>query len=404
MPTVSLYDLLCRLDDQTYFAFTHDFAGLQGYPGFETQIASASKPLVKLGYGQRPDIKLVDLLQLCSKREHAVFTFLSYELKNRIDSLKTNSRSLLSDFPDMLAFEDEGIQDQPVNDFELNCKINNLSMINFIQSLSKEEYIDKVNEIKELIREGEVYELNFCMNFHAYEVKIDPLELFCRLVKTSPMPFAGLYKLNDQYILSASPERFISYNGKTVFSQPIKGTLSEFSVKNKAEAESRLRNSEKEIAENLMIVDLVRNDLNRICKPGSVKVDELFGVYHFPGLYHMISTVSGLPSDLHEALNCIWSSFPMGSMTGAPKISAMKWIDRMETHARGPFSGSIGYIKPNGSFDFNVLIRSLFYDRKSELLSYSAGSAITIDSDPEHEYEECLLKAERINRLLKNFA
>ncbi len=399
---ISLHQLLHQLDRQPYFAFTHDFAKLKGYQGFESYAASATVPFLLLNKsaGNEPELSLA--IQTLANHDRPVFVFWGYDLKNRLERLPSEAKPF-HHFPDLLAFEAETVVDFSAQQLQIGELIESRRTISLQCSIDREAYLQQVKAIQELIKEGEVYELNYCMHFLSENAQIDPVDLFCRLVKASPMPFCGLYKLNGQYILSASPERFLRYDLHRVISQPIKGTVSSQKAGSVAEARQMLTGSEKETAENLMIVDLVRNDLNRLCRAGSVEVDELFGVYEFPGLYHMISTISGEPEKPQDAIQCLLNSFPMGSMTGAPKISAMTWIDRLETHARGPFSGSIGYLLPDGSFDFNVLIRSIFYDENRGLLSYSSGSAITIDSDPEQEYEECLLKAEKIKNLLENF-
>jgi para-aminobenzoate synthetase component 1 len=154
------------------------------------------------------------------------------------------------------------------------------------------------------------------------------------------------------------------------------------------------------MAENLMIVDLVRNDLAKSSKPGSVKVEELFGIYSFKQLHQMISTVSSIKRENVDPVEVIKNAFPMGSMTGAPKIRAMELIEKYETTKRGVYSGASGYFTPEMDFDFNVLIRSIFYNDTANKLSFQVGSAITYDADPEYEYKECLLKAKAIFEIL----
>jgi len=217
------------------------------------------------------------------------------------------------------------------------------------------------------------------------------------LNKLSPTPFANYFKINDHYIISATPERFLSRRGRKLISQPIKGTSSRNSdfIKDTEQKEA-LYSNEKERAENVMIVDLVRNDLTKSAKQGTVRVEELFGVYSFKQVHQMISTVV---CDLDENLSnakIISNTFPMGSMTGAPKISAMQLAEKYESSKRGVYSGAVGYFAPNADFDFNVVIRTLLYNAKNKYLSFHVGSAITLDSDPEGEYEECLLKGKAI--------
>jgi para-aminobenzoate synthetase component 1 len=268
--------------------------------------------------------------------------------------------------------------------------------------LTKEAYIEKVNKLKEHILYGDCYEINFCQEFFAENAYIDPLVVFERLVEASPTPFSAFYKLNEQYLLCASPERFIKKMDTRIISQPMKGTyrrdLSD--PDHDLLLKQSLLHDSKERAENVMIVDLVRNDLARICKRSSVTVDELFGIYSFPQVHQMISTISGtLRKDIQFA-DIIKATFPMGSMTGAPKHRVMELINKYEEGSRGLFSGSVGYIHPSGDFDFNVVIRSIFYNALVQYVSYYAGSGITYNSDPLKEWEECLLKVEAIKKVL----
>ena len=268
-------------------------------------------------------------------------------------------------------------------------------------SLTKEEYISRVQKIKYHIQRGDCYELNFCQEFFA-EGTLDPVATYLQLVDRSPNPYSALYKLNSQYCLCASPERFLKKEGQVLTSQPIKGTSPRFQDKLKDE-ESRkyLAGSPKERSENIMVVDLVRNDLGRVCIPGSIKVKELCGIYDFPQVFQMISTIEGrLREDMHFT-DAISACFPMGSMTGAPKVRVMELIMEFEPSARGLFSGSIGYITPDGDFDLNVVIRSLFYDAGKHSTTFLAGGGITFKSDPEREYMESMLKASSIRRILE---
>jgi para-aminobenzoate synthetase component 1 len=267
--------------------------------------------------------------------------------------------------------------------------------------VSKEEYINNVNDIKKHIKLGNVYEMNYCIEFFMEDSIINPNATYIQLNNLSPMPFSSFCHLDDLYILSASPERFLARRNSKIISQPIKGTIK----RGKNEEEDlmlieSLRNDPKEQSENVMIVDLVRNDLSRTAAKGSVKVEELFGIKTFKQLHQMVSTItSEMKTDI-PFTDVIKYAFPMGSMTGAPKFRAMELIEKFEKTKRGIYSGSIGYIKPGGDFDFNVVIRSILYNTKNRYLSFMAGSAITDSSDPEKEYEECLLKAEAMKNVL----
>ena len=261
--------------------------------------------------------------------------------------------------------------------------------------LPKAEYLQAVEAIREDILNGEVYELNLCQEFYAERVALDPTAVFWRLNEASPAPFAGFVRWYDHYLLCASPERFLAHRPPVIISQPIKGTRRRGATPADDERQRQaLLNDEKERAENLMIVDLVRNDLARVARTGSVRVPELFGLYPFRHVWQMISTVEAELRPGVELPEILRATFPMGSMTGAPKVRAMQLIEHYERSQRGLYSGSIGYAWPGGRFEFNVVIRSLQYRADTGYLSFQVGSAITYDSDPEREYAECLLKAQ----------
>ncbi len=272
--------------------------------------------------------------------------------------------------------------------------------ISFRQKLDQTCYLETIGRLRKHIKDGDCYEISFCSEGYAENVEVDPLQVFHELNKISPAPFASFYKLNEQYMMCASPERYLRKEGNTVLSQPIKGTArrDEDSIKDNFVKE-QLRNSIKERAENVMIVDLVRNDLARSCEVGSVTVDELFGIYSFPQVHQMISTISGKLKANVPFTDALAFSFPMGSMTGAPKIKAMQLLEQYEQSRRELFSGTVGYISPDANFDFNVIIRSLFYNKTANCLSYQTGGAITYDSDPEQEWQEMRLKAWALERI-----
>ncbi|MEO8770944.1 MAG: anthranilate synthase component I family protein [Ferruginibacter sp.] len=267
---------------------------------------------------------------------------------------------------------------------------------------SKNEYLSIIDSLRKHIQRGDCYEINFCQDFYSDNAIADPLFLYHELTSLSPNPFAAFYKLNDKYCMCASPERFLKRSGNKLISQPIKGTSKrdliniDIDVANK----NHLLNSTKEKSENVMIVDLVRNDMSRICTEGSVFVKELFGIYSFPQVHQMISTIEGEVVDDMHWCDIIEACFPMGSMTGAPKIKVMELITKYEIVPRGLFSGTIGYIKPNGDFDFNVVIRSLFYNETKKTISFKAGGGITFYSNAEDEYQESLVKASAIIKVL----
>ena len=269
----------------------------------------------------------------------------------------------------------------------------------FQAKFSRDEYLQTIAALQRHIRRGDCYEINFCQEFFATSSVIDPVSIFSGLLEVSPNPFAAFYKMDERHLLCASPERYLQVQGRQVISQPIKGTLQRVAGDDARSAET-LYHSAKDRSENVMVVDMVRNDLSRVCVPGSVKVDELFGIYQFPQVYQMISTVSGLMNEGLNWIDVVEATFPMGSMTGAPKLAVLELIRRYERSARGLFSGAVGYVTPLGDADFNVVIRSLQYNSRTKYLSYQVGSGITHYSEPEAEYKECLVKASAIKKVL----
>ena len=276
--------------------------------------------------------------------------------------------------------------------------------IAFTPRFTRGDYLSTIDALRRHILRGDCYEINFCQEFFAQPVYPDPFAIWQALSKASPNPFSAFYRLGDRYLCCASPERFLKKTGNTLLSQPIKGTAPRSHHDDKADRlnSAELFLSAKNRAENVMVVDLVRNDLSRVCIPGSVHVPELYGVYPFPHVHQMISSVTGelLPgTHWSEAIRVC---FPMGSMTGAPKHRVVQLIAQYERSRRGLYSGALGYITPDGDFDFNVIIRSLLYEQNTGYLSYQVGSGITWYSDPEEEYEECLVKAAGIKKALGN--
>ncbi|MCF8296316.1 MAG: anthranilate synthase component I family protein [Saprospiraceae bacterium] len=350
-----------------------------------------------------------------------IFGSLSYELKNEIENLSSNNFDELG-FPALHFFQPKYLflkkGDSIGFQFDENCEesfdeifnsIKNSTIPNQVSPLKidisnrtpKEEYINSVKEIKAHIQYGDIYEMNYCQEFYAENVIVEPLELYNKLNKISPTPFSAYYRNDDKYLLCASPERFIKKVGNKLISQPIKGTIKRGKDESEdAELKLKLVADQKERSENVMIVDLVRNDLSITANKASVKVEELFGIYTFKQLHQMISTItSELKEDVHF-VDAIKYAFPMGSMTGAPKIMAMELIEKFEKTKRGLYSGSVGYITPAGDFDFNVVIRSILYNSTLKYLSFIVGGAITSKSIPENEYDECLLKAKAIFEVL----
>ncbi len=272
----------------------------------------------------------------------------------------------------------------------------------FTPRISKEIYLESIKALQQHILRGDCYEINFCQEFYT-EAVIDPLATYLKLTTLSPTPFAAYYKVQDAMLLCASPERFLYKQGQEIISQPIKGTSKRDlqDARHDEQLKQALYHSSKDRSENVMVVDLVRNDLSRICEEGSVEVEELFGVYSFPQVHQLISTVRGRLKKSTPFDSILRACFPMGSMTGAPKKRVMELIDRYEQSRRGIYSGAVGYISPDNDFDFNVVIRSLLYNAQTHYLGYQVGGGITFYSDPQKEYEECLLKAAAIKKALQ---
>jgi para-aminobenzoate synthetase component 1 len=364
-----------------------------------------------------------DLHQYQSQTKDWLFGYLSYDLKNDVEQLNSHNFDGLQ-FPDLYFFQPKKLfllkgnqleiqylkmcDDEIETDFQeiiqqdVEEPIPLLQSITIQQRISKEAYIDKVATILAHIHRGDIYEANFCMEFFAEKAQIVPLSIYKKLNAISEPPFAVYFRNAHQYLLSASPERYLKKEGLKIISQPIKGTskrvldvaLDELSKK-------ELAINPKEQSENIMIVDLVRNDLSHTATKGSVAVEELCKVYTFKQVHQMISTIASTVAHTTSPVEILKTTFPMGSMTGAPKISAMKIIEKEEETKRGLYSGAVGYFTPNNDFDFNVVIRSILYNSNNQYLSFSVGSAITAQSSSEKEYEECFLKAKAMFEVLE---
>lgn len=354
-----------------------------------------------------------------------IFGYLSYDLKNDVERLSSKNHDGLA-FPDLFFFQPKKLfflkgnvlETQYLNlvDEELEHDLRDLKLtvtpgevekqedtIKIKLRIHKDEYFKKLNDLLSRIHSGDIYEANFCQEFYAEDTTINPIETYHQLNAISKPPFATFLKVYDKYLMSASPERYIKKEGLKVTSQPIKGTAKR--SQNKTEDEAliqQLSEDTKERSENVMIVDLVRNDLSKTAVQGSVIVEELCKVYTFDQVHQMISTVTSQVLESTHPVDIIKSTFPMGSMTGAPKISAMKIIEELEETKRGLYSGAVGYFSPDNDFDFNVVIRSILYNASNRYVSYSVGGAITAKSDPLKEYEECLVKAKAMRTVLEN--
>jgi len=403
------------------------------YSNFDTVLAVDAHSSLECNYSNA----FADLKQYKNTTRDYIFGYLSYDLKNDTEDLDSTNLDGLQ-FPDLYFFQpkklffikDDVLEVRYLDTYknEINSDLENIRHceeerrsnlmtnkeiatppladrkdVKIHKRITKKQYLKKLDLILEHIHRGDIYEVNFCQEFYAEQAEIDALEVYKHLNEISKPPLAGFIKINDKYILSASPERFVKKEKNKIISQPIKGTAKRLTNK---KADKKLAEvlslDEKERSENIMIVDLVRNDLSKTAIKGSVKVEELCKVYSFEQVHQLISTVTSLIDDDTDSIDVIKSLFPMGSMTGAPKLSAMKIIEKLEATKRGIYSGAIGYFTPNDEFDFNVVIRSILYNQTKQYLSYSVGGAITAKSDPEKEYQECLLKAIAMKRALKN--
>ena len=351
--------------------------------------------------------------------------FFSYDLKNELENLSSAHDDLIK-MPLIHFFQPEIIITLKGNELEIGvCEKNNfkadidsiyekiinteiksdsytLPLIKLKAKEDKESYVTRIHQIKKHIQRGDIYEMNYCTEFYGqYSKDIRLMHLYKKLNSLSPAPFSCLYTLGQKALVSSSPERFLKKQGTKMFSQPIKGTIKRGRTPHEDEKfRETLKKSEKDRSENVMIVDLVRNDLSHFAKKGTVKVDELFGIYGFSQVYQIISTISCELKEGADAIDALMGCFPPGSMTGAPKIRAMQLIEETELTKRGLYSGVVGYFSPDGDFDFNVVIRSILINAETQYVSLMAGGAITAQSDPVCEYEECLVKAQAMIKVL----
>ncbi|MEO6174385.1 MAG: anthranilate synthase component I family protein [Flavobacterium circumlabens] len=390
----------------------------QEYSSFDCLLAVDAFTSLKTDFYNAFD----DLKQYQSNTKDWLLGYLAYDLKNNVEHLKSANFDGLN-FPDLFFFQPKKIfllkgnqleiqylfvcDDEAEDDFEAIIEsqsdaFETLNKILIQQRISKESYIEKVTKMLDHIHVGDMYEANFCMEFFAENAIINPLEKFQKLNTISQAPFSVFFKNNKQFLLSASPERYMKKSVNNLISQPIKGTSKRFSdPAEDAKSKHNLENDAKERAENIMITDLVRNDLSHTAQKGSVEVKELCKIYSFLQVHQMISTVTSKLDPQYAPVDVLKTTFPMGSMTGAPKISVMKIIENLEETKRGLYSGAVGYFTPDGDFDFNVVIRSILYNQENQYISFSVGSAITSQSVPEKEYEECLLKAKAMHEVLQ---
>lgn len=396
------FNNFCFLDNHEYnFDQSLECAG--GFGIHKTIISSKENSLLKLD-------------AFLNENKDWIFGHIAYDVKNQIERLSSHHPDHIG-FPDFQFFIPETVFLLSKGKLKIGAFSNDTDKIfeeiisiipeekNFVKKkilnrISQTEYLGTVARLQQHIARGDCYEICFCQEFYAKEIQIDPVKVYEKLSTLSPNPFSALYRLQEKYVMCASPERFLKKVKETIISQPIKGT-SKRSGNNNSQEKKNLRSDEKERSENIMIVDLVRNDLSKICKEGSVKVKDFLKIYSFPQVHQMISTIQG---DLQKKISfseILKATFPMGSMTGAPKIKVLELIEDYEKTKRGLFSGSIGYINPNGNFDFNVVIRSIFYNEVKKYVSIPVGSAITSKSIAIKEYDECNIKIAAMKKALE---
>ncbi|HEY1024802.1 MAG TPA: anthranilate synthase component I family protein [Sphingobacteriaceae bacterium] len=401
----SLFDTACYFDSNQY---------TDRYSSFDVLIAAGSKYQVQANAGNA----FTQLNDFLAEHDGYKLGYFGYDLKNEIEHLSSENPDNL-DFPDLYFFvpqhlillkgtevyidsEEPELLFNEINGQQKEISTDETKSFKTRSRFSEATYLKTVEHLKQHILRGDIYEVNLCQEFYAEGASINPLAMFRQLNAASPTPFANFFRLRDKYIISATPERYLRKRGNKLISQPIKGTAPRGQdPETDALNREMLRKDQKEQAENVMIVDLVRNDLTRCAAPGSVAVEELFGVYSFKQVHQMISTVVCEADPKLANADIIRNTFPMGSMTGAPKVRAMEFIEQYERAKRGVYSGAVGYFSPGGDFDFNVIIRTILYNATRKYLSFQVGSAITYEADPSREYQECLLKASAIKTILK---
>lgn len=410
--------LLCWAQQYREVAWLDSNRYEQEYSNYEAILAVDAFTSIKTDYHNAFN----DLDEYQKTTKDWLFGYLTYDLKNDVEGLQSHNYDGLH-FPDLYFFQPKKIfffteteveirylnmvDDELESDWndilqtEITEKPSDSEGIKIRLRTSKDTYFDNVRQLLSHIERGDVYEANYCQEFFSENARIDPVITFLELNRISTPPFATFMKVDTHYVLSASPERYLKKDGNEIISQPIKGTAKRLSnPEEDAAMVVTLANDPKERSENIMITDLVRNDLSRIAKKGTVAVSALCKVYTFEQVHQMISTIRCEVEETVSPVTIIKNTFPMGSMTGAPKVSAMKIIEDLEDTKRGLYSGAVGYFSPSGDFDFNVIIRSILYNEALRYVSYSVGGAITAKSNLEQEYEECLLKAKAMREVL----
>jgi len=409
-----------QFNEVVWFDSNSDFGNFnQDYSRYDVVLAVEANSILNCNY----ENAFEKLKAFQNNINDYIFGYLGYDLKNDIEILRSDHLNNLS-FSDLYFFQPKKLfflKDKTLEISYLKDHKNEIESdleeifrwkhserplrkyeVNISKRISKSRYFQKLDNILEHIHRGDIYEVNFCQEFYAENTTIDPLSVYQKLNDISSPPFATFLKIDDQFLLSASPERFVKKQENQIISQPIKGTIKRGENQlDDNKLKHQLENDLKERTENIMIVDLVRNDLSKTAIKGTVQVEELCKVYTFKQVHQLISTVISEVRSETNPVDIIKSLFPMGSMTGAPKISAMKIIEELEDAKRGLYSGAVGYFTPDNDFDFNVVIRSILYNQTNKYVSFSVGGAITSKSIIEKEYDECLVKAKAMKKALK---
>lgn len=411
------------VDQLTHWAGSHEFGVCFRGTGWGEHFGLSFQAMAAVGIHSRFSGDVFQAKNKAGKQQDYLIAHLAYDVKNRLEDLRSEN-------PDHIGFAETGwtvpelvvtvsgdtatfewhaasFRESRVNElFRHICRIELPAGVYFDSSgpgerMSKATYLQRISQLQRHIQRGDVYQSNICQEFYWENASFSPAALFNKVFAGMPNPFSAFYKYEGKYCLCFSPERFLTFNGTSVLSQPMKGTAprSHDPLIDRANAE-KLRGSEKDRRENVMIVDMVRHDLSRFAARGSVKVPELYHIRTYPKVHQMYSTVTAEIRPGSNIFDVLFGAFPMGSMTGAPKVRAMQLIEALESSKRGLFSGTIGFVTPAGHADFNVVIRSLLYNPAEKYLSCHVGGGITALSNAEDEYEECLVKFEPIRQLI----
>lgn len=412
--TDAVYHSLRQLSDDEIVILESQLEGhaesnqtlIAAIPGKKLVIEGAQSNWFEAGQVRSFDNNRWNVFREFRRESGWLFGYIGYDMKDEINSLHSSNKPMYK-APALYMMEPtvlfkiadgkiEQLLGEPITiDFETNdtsdASINNISRL-----ISKNEYVSNVKKIKWHIKEGDFYELNYSYPFSA-KLRGDHYGLYKKMRVVNPVPFGSYLELENFSVCCSSPERFLKNNDGQLISEPIKGTAGRSADPDEdRRLRDELKNAKNE-AENLMIVDLVRHDMSQVSMPGSVRVSKLYDIQAFDTVYQLISRIEGQLKKGTDPVDAIRACFPMGSMTGAPKLRVMKHIEELEAYKRGIYSGSIGYFTPDGDFDFNVVIRTAII--QGETILYPVGGAITGDSDPSAEWEETQIKAKTITSL-----